>query len=55
MLGLSLGIRFGGWLEHRDACCEFTVRDLSGRLDVGTRSGVLGTLLPWDRQQHDVH
>ena len=48
LLSLNAGIQFSGWLEHREACCEFTLRDFSTRLDIGERSCVLGLLLPWD-------
>ena len=54
LVSLSAGIQFSGWHEHREACCEFTLRDLSSRLDVATRSGVLGVLLPWDWQHNDT-
>ena len=49
VLSLQAGIQFTGWIDQREACCEFTLRDFSSRSYVGTRLGVLGVLLPWDR------
>jgi lipopolysaccharide transport system ATP-binding protein len=51
MLSVSSIVRFVGVVEQHDACCEFTLRDLSTqRLSPG-RSSVLGILLPWDHRQ----
>jgi lipopolysaccharide transport system ATP-binding protein len=51
LLTVSSIIRFTGVVDHRDACCEFTLRDLSTRLVVPGRSSVLGVLLPWNHRQ----
>jgi lipopolysaccharide transport system ATP-binding protein len=50
LLSISSGIAFTGWVEHREACCEFSLRDFSSRLDTAARSCVLGVLLPWNHQ-----
>jgi homopolymeric O-antigen transport system ATP-binding protein len=50
VLNLNAGIEFTNEIEHREACCEFTLRDLSRRLDTVARSCVLGVLLPWNRR-----
>jgi lipopolysaccharide transport system ATP-binding protein len=51
LVSLNAGIQFSGWIEHREACCQFTLRDFSTRLDTGARSSVLGVLLPWQHQR----
>jgi lipopolysaccharide transport system ATP-binding protein len=48
LLSVSSMIRFTGVADHHEACCEFTLRDLSTRLVAPGRAGVLGVLLPWD-------
>ena len=48
LLTISSVIRFTGVADQQDACCEFSLRDLSTRLVAPGRSGVLGVLLPWD-------
>ena len=50
LLSISGGIAFTGWLEHRETCCEFTLRDFSSRLDTAARSSVLGVLFRWNHQ-----
>ena len=48
LLSLKAGIEFTGHVEHREACCEFSLRDFSHRLDTSQRSSVLGVLLQWN-------
>ena len=48
---VSSSIQFVGLTDQQDACCEFTLRDLSTRQVVAGRSGVLGALLAWDHRQ----
>ena len=50
LLSLKAGIEFTSHHEHREACCEFSLRDLSRRLDTVQRSSVLGVLLQWDHE-----
>jgi lipopolysaccharide transport system ATP-binding protein len=50
-LSIGSAIRFTGFIEQHDSCCEFTLLDLTTRLIIPGRSGVLGVLLPWDRRQ----
>jgi lipopolysaccharide transport system ATP-binding protein len=45
LLSIASTIQFAGDLEHHQACCEFTLRDLSN--PVHQRTGVLGAQLPW--------
>ena len=52
LLSVSSTIRFSGVVDHHDACCEFTLCDLSlMRPFVAGRSSVLGVLLPWDHER----
>ena len=45
-------IRFTGVADQRDACCEFTLRDLSSaQTSLVDRSCVLGILLPWNHHE----
>jgi lipopolysaccharide transport system ATP-binding protein len=50
---LSVGCfnQFSGPVEYQQACCEFTLRDLSNKLH---RSGVLGVQLPWDHRSSSL-
>jgi lipopolysaccharide transport system ATP-binding protein len=43
-------IRFTGIAEQHEACCEFTLRDLSRRV-IAASPGVLGILLPWQHHR----
>jgi lipopolysaccharide transport system ATP-binding protein len=54
LLTVSCIVRFTGVVDQRDACCEFTLRDLSTRLIVPGRASVLGVLLPWSHQQSEL-
>lgn len=53
VLTISSTIRFTGIIDEREACCEFTLRELSSRAPAlrHSRLGVLGIQLPW-RHQH---
>jgi lipopolysaccharide transport system ATP-binding protein len=51
VLTISSIIRFSGVVDQHDACCEFTLRDLSTRLTAPGRSSVLGVLLPWNHRR----
>ena len=55
LLTVSCMIRFAGVVDQQDACCEFTLRDLSTRLIVPGRSSVLGVLLPWSHQPSELN
>jgi lipopolysaccharide transport system ATP-binding protein len=48
VLNLKSTIQFTGDLEHHQACCEFTLRDLAN--PVHQRTGVLGLQLPWEQR-----
>ena len=48
VLSIKSNIQFAADLEHHQACCEFTLRDLSN--PVHQRSGVLGVQLPWQQR-----
>ncbi len=50
LLSVSSGVALTGWVEQREDCCEFTLRDFSNRLTTNGRSCVLGVMLPWDHQ-----
>ena len=50
LLSLKAGIEYTGHYEHREACCEFSLRDFSRRLDTVQCSSVLGVLLQWDHE-----
>ena len=51
LLSVNSLIRFAGVVDQHDACCEFSLRDLSTRMLVPGRSSILGILLPWDHHQ----
>ena len=51
LLTVSSSVQFTGVIDQQDACCEFTLRDLSTRMIVPGRSSVLGALLPWRHQR----
>jgi lipopolysaccharide transport system ATP-binding protein len=53
LLTVSCIIRFAGVIDQQDACCEFTLRDLSTRMIVPGRTSVLGVLLPWRHQRSE--
>ena len=55
LLTVTCMIRFAGVVDQQDACCEFTLRDLSTRLIVPGRSSVLGVLLPWSHQPSELN
>ncbi len=46
LVTVSSGSRFGGVIDHRHDCCEFTLRDLANQDDA--RPGVLGVRIPWN-------
>ena len=50
LLSINSIIRFTGYLEQLDSCCEFSLSDLATRKIVPGRSSVLGVLLPWDHR-----
>jgi lipopolysaccharide transport system ATP-binding protein len=52
LLTVGSGIQFTGIIDQWDACCEFSLRELSTRTVDSDRSCVLGLLLPWDHQDH---
>ena len=52
LLSVCSMIRFTGVVDQHDACCEFTLRDLSTRMIVPGRTSVLGTLLPWNHRRN---
>jgi len=54
LLTVSCIIRFAGVIDQQDACCEFTLRDLSTRMIVPGRTSVLGVLLPWRHQRSEL-
>jgi hypothetical protein len=49
LLTVSSVLRFTG-IDQHEACCEFTLRDLSIRGGAAGRSSVLGVLLPWNHR-----
>ena len=51
LLTVSSGIQFIGTIDKWDACCEFSLRDLSTQAVDDDRSCVLGVLLPWHHRQ----
>jgi lipopolysaccharide transport system ATP-binding protein len=48
LVSITSTIQFIGDLEHYQACCEFTLRDLSN--PVHQRTGVLGAQLAWNHR-----
>jgi lipopolysaccharide transport system ATP-binding protein len=53
LLTIDAGGRYAGILDHRNSCCEFTLRDLATQNQ--SRSGVLGIRLPWDRREGEAY
>ena len=51
VLSISSHIRFFGTADQREACCEFTLRDMVTTRAATGRSAVLGALLPWEQRQ----
>lgn len=49
---ITCTIRFSGIVDEREACCEFTICDLSNRMaPLGhPRPGVIGIRLPWSHR-----
>jgi lipopolysaccharide transport system ATP-binding protein len=48
LLSVRSDIRFTCVIDQQEACCEFTLSDLSLRKVAPGRTGVLGILLPWN-------
>jgi lipopolysaccharide transport system ATP-binding protein len=55
LLTVTSYIRFTGTIDQHDACCEFTLRDLSSMRSIAfNRSCVLGILLPWTHRRFSL-
>jgi hypothetical protein len=56
LLTVSSYIRFTGMVDHRAACCEYELRDVTAVLTGHpNRSSVLSLLLPWDHQRPELN
>jgi lipopolysaccharide transport system ATP-binding protein len=56
VLTVTCTIRFIGIVDEQEACCEFTVCDLSSRVAplYHARPGILGIRLPWSHRYDDT-
>jgi lipopolysaccharide transport system ATP-binding protein len=56
LLTVSSYIRFTGVVDHREACCEYVLRDVTAVLTGHpNRSSVLSLLLPWNHQRPELN
>jgi lipopolysaccharide transport system ATP-binding protein len=53
LLSINSDIRFTGVIDQHEACCEFTLSDLSLRRVAPGRTSILGVLLPWRHRKTD--